>query len=259
MSFASRTSPSQLIGVIIGLIVCGLIVRMVMAGGVEEFFNPTKQVENEIEAAMKSRPGDLAIIQAIETHFPEEYEAMLENMAEAAMGQQSGEAVADAGSSELARFMARHPNDFAAAPDEALSVVLQHEGTLLDGLLAQDPVLCSDYIMGRMQVDDPLPDSVLQLIGQSAASKVKAMAAGRADQQLRFKTTPADLAALGETMRVRGASELQVSMFLSDSGAAEALDDIQRCEGAIHLVKGIEQQTAGRRALLVATFLTPAR
>ncbi|MCP5396267.1 MAG: hypothetical protein H6918_05985 [Sphingomonadaceae bacterium] len=258
MSFLSETSASQKIGVIIAAIVGGLIVRFVMAGGIEEYYNPSKQIENRIVEAMEARPGDLAVLQAMRDYFPLEYDDLLESMTDAAMADAPAEDVMRAGSRELARFMARHPNDFAAAPEANLSEVLRTESALLEALLAEDPVACGDYIFGTMEPADPLSEETGKLIGEAAASKIKAMAAGRADQQLRLATTPSDLRKLTDTMRERGASAEQIALFTDNIDTA-VLGSEEQCEAALHLVKAIEAQKPSSRALLVATFLTPIR
>jgi hypothetical protein len=255
MSFLSERSPSQMVGGVIALLVAGYCVRFLLAGGVEEYFSPSKRIESQLVAALEQRPGDLAILRAMEQHFPLDYDNLLEGMAEQGVAGGTEEQVIAVGSQYLRRFMAGHRNDFAAAPTPYLDGVLASEMALLRQLASESPVACDDYVKGRLEYDDPLSDDADRLLGESAAAYVEAMAAGRRDQQLRLATTPADLTALGRTLAARGATAEQIAAL--DSGDFARLEYDDQCDAVLRLVEAIDAQPEARQALLTATFLGP--
>ncbi len=255
MSFLSERSAGEKLGGFIAVLVLAYLARFLWAGGIEEYFSPSKRIENQLVAALEQRPGDLAILRAMEEHFPLDYEDLLEGMTDAGLARGSEGEIAEAGSGFLRRFMASHKNDFAAAPTPYLDTVLQAEVAVLRRLASESPVACDDYVKGRLQYNDPLSEEARRLLGESGAAYVEAMAAGRRDQQLRLATTPADLAALGQTMAERGASREQLAAL--DAGDFQSLAYADQCDGVLRLVEGIDAQPDARQALLTTTFLGP--
>lgn len=257
MGFSAQKSLPRSIGVVVGLIVAGLAVRFFMAGGIEEYFNPQKRVENQIEAALKSNPGDLALMQAIETHFPLQYDKMLDSIGGAAMQAEDGETVLMAINTAIQGFMVSHRNDFAYAPTQNLRSVLADEKALVDMLSRENPTMCSDYLFGRIEVTDETSQELRTLFGKSVASRVEAMAAGRRDQQLRLAVTPSLVAKVRQSMMQEGASEAQLAM-LFDQGDPGALSSAQQCEALQQLHAAVGRMPDEDAALLIGTLLNAA-
>lgn len=256
MSFLSERSPSQMVGGFIAVLVLGLAVRAFYAGGIVEYFDPAKRIENRLVEALEQRPGDAAVLAAMKEHFPLDYETLLDDMSRSVGSGAGPQDVANTGAGFLRRFMHNHRNDFSNAPSSYLETVLAGEVALLGRLAVESPVACDDYVKGRLQYDDPLSPEVWKLLGESGANYVEAMAAGRRDQQLRLATTPSDLAALGETLAQRGASRAQLAAL--EAGDFSTVSYDEQCDAALRLVEAIDAQPEDRQALLVATFLAPA-
>jgi hypothetical protein len=256
LSFLSERSPSQMIGGVIAFLVFGLIVRAIYAGGIVEYFDPAKRIENRLVEALEQRPGDAAVLAAMKAHFPLDYESLLDDMSRSVGSGAGPREVAETGAGFLRRFMHNHRNDFSAAPSPNLETVLAGEVALLRQLAEESPVACDDYVKGRLQYDDPLSQEAWKLLGESGANYVEAMAAGRRDQQLRLATTPADLRALGQTLAERGASREQLAAL--DAGDFSTIGYDEQCDAALRLVEAIDAQPEDRQALLVASFLAPA-
>ncbi len=254
MSYISDTSPAQKISFVVGLIALSLVARFVWAGGVEEYFNPAKQVENQIVEVLEERPGDLALLRAMEDYFPLQYDELLEAMTYVAQRDASPDAVSQAGSAQLAQFMANHRTDFALAPQQSLDAVLTAERKLLEALRTEEPVYCADYLFGTLIPTDPLSPESNQLMGEAAAARVQAMAAGRADQQLRMKATPRDIASLSDTMRAEGASDMQIAV-LFENGNPATLSSAEQCDSMLQMLRSMEKQPDARRALLTGSLL----
>ncbi|MXP47293.1 hypothetical protein GRI43_07795 [Altererythrobacter luteolus] len=254
MSYLSEASGSQKVGFFIAVVIAGLMARFFWAGGIEEYFNPSKQVENQIVEVLEARPGDLAVLRAMEQSFPLQYDELLEAMTDAGMQNAPPEMVIEAGSRQLGQFMASHRNDFAAAPLPSLDAVAGKERELLASLQRDEPVYCADYLFGTLIPSDPLSQESSRLIGETAAARVQAMAAGRADQQLRLDITPAILDGLADTMKDEGASAQQLAVIFGDADSA-TLSAEQQCDSALRMLSSIESQTDTRRALLIGKML----
>jgi len=240
MSYSDRTSPAQLIGAIIGFLVLGLIVRVVWAGGIEEYFVPSKQVENRIEEALQAQPGDLAILQSIETYFPDDYDDLLEAMADAGMAGADDAQVIEAGNRQLASFLGNHRNDFAAAPSDALTAVLTSETSLIEALHFENPLACSNHVFGTVPPATEPSEEVKLLIGQAVATKVRAMAAGRTDQQMRLPPSSRDFSLLADAMIARGASKAEAAIALQGiESTVHDFDLNELCGTAILMVEAI--------------------
>lgn len=258
MSYLSERSPSQMVGAVIGLILLSLAIRAWMAGGLEELMSPGKRVENQIVAALENNPGDLAVLRAMEQHFPLDYDRLLDAMSTAALRSAPPEQVMQAGSDAVGRFMARHANDFAAAPAETLDGVLALETGLIEALDKSDPIACSDYVHGTLKQGDLLLPQVRELMGELAAAKVAAMAAGRKNQALRMLVNGKHVADLVADMRARGASDAQIGFIVEGTGGA-ALTEQQQCGAAVHLVHAIAARPDDERVLLVGSLLASGR
>jgi hypothetical protein len=245
-----------MVGGFIGLLVVGYLVRFLLAGGVEEYFSESKRVENRLVAALEQRPGDLAILRAMEKHFPQSYDDLLDSMGDAGVAGASDEQVVAAGSQRLRQFMANHKNDFAAAPTPYLDTVLRTKAALLRQLAKDSPMACDSFVDGRLEDVGPMSDAANRLVGESAAASIEAIAAGRRDQQLRLGITPADLAALRDTLAGRGASRAQLAAL--DSGDFVGLAEGERCDAVLRLVEAIDAQPEASQALLTGRFLGPA-
>ena len=257
MGFSSQQSLPRSIGLVVGLIVAGLAVRFFLAGGIEEYFNPQKRVENQIEAALKANPGDLALMEAIETHFPLQYDKMLDRLGDAAIQAEDEETLLLVINNVLQEFMASHRNDFAYAPTQNLRSVLADEEALVDLLSRENPTMCSDYLFGRIEVTDETSQELRTLFGKSVASRVEAMATGRRDQQMRLAVTPSLVAKLRKSMVQEGASEAQLAM-LFDQGDPGVLSSAQQCEALQKLHAAVGKMPDEDAALLIGTLLNAA-
>lgn len=257
MSFLSEESAAQKVGLVLGIIVIGLVARMVMAGGIEEYFNPAKRVENRIVEVMEEHPGDLIILQTMRDYFPHEYEDLLDAMSDVAVAGAPPEVVIAAGNRELAAFLHRHKNDFGNAPSDSLDAALDAELALLQALRGEDPGACSAYAYGIGLFEGEPSPATLELLGNAIASKVRAMYAGRTNQQIRFDLVPHEIEAWNESMMALGASEAQA--IVARVGSDEfVMDDGQRCQAAIYALEATRQQDRNARDLLTGALLTVA-
>ncbi|WAT19134.1 hypothetical protein OZN62_06090 [Aurantiacibacter sp. MUD11] len=254
MSFLETTSASQRAGAVIGLIVIGLAVRIVMAGGVERYFDPMAVVEDELVAALEEHPGDLLVLDAMRTYFPDDYEDLIETMADVAVEGAPSELIADAGNAQLALFLSRHKNDFANAPTANLDAALASEIALMEALQQQDVGACSAYAFGIGLFEGKPSEEVRELLGQSVVAKVQAMSAGRTDQQMRLEVTGPMMEELVATMQANGASEAQVTVALQGS-ADFVMADSQRCDAALITLRSIQQQEEYARAMMIGEYL----
>ena len=257
MSFLSEVSASQKIGAVIVALVLGFAARAFTAGGVEEYLFPAKRVENRIEEALAAHPGNLAVLGAMQTHFPDEYDDMLDAMADSAIADAADDQVLAVGTAQLGAFLHRHRNDFANAPDAALADVLHRSSEALSALYRDDPVACNNFAYGRNDPVKPLPPATQALLGEAIAARVRAMAAGRTQQTVRLHVTPTDLAALESGMREAGASAGQLALFFGAT-SDPSLSAGGACEAMILLHAAIAAQEAGTRELLAAHLLAPA-
>ena len=254
MSFLSERSPSQMVGTVIGLILLSLATRAWMAGGLEELMNPGKRAENQIVAALENNPGDLAVLRAMERHFPLDYDRLLDTMSSAALRSAPPEQVMEAGSLAVARFMQQHANDFASAPEDRLDGVLALETELIETLNRSDPLACGDYLHGTVQQGDLLLPRVRELMGEVAAAKVAAMAAGRENPALRLLVNGKHVQDLASDMRAMGASMAQLT-FIVEGRGGEALTEQEQCSAGVHLVHAIAGRPDAERVLLIGTLL----
>lgn len=253
MSFLSKELDSNKIGIVIGIIVVGLIGRIIWAGGIEEYFSPNKQVENAIVSALESQPGGAIMLSQLESDFPLEYEDLLSAMTNQAVRDQSPDNIVEAGNQWLRRFFASHSKDFKFAPIGSLDTVLSTEATALAAMYEHEPQLCDNYIRG-WALPGNLPEKVSQSIGSAVAAKFAAIRAGRDDQQLRLDLTPYDLGELTNALTAGGMNEDELAFVLD--GVRDGVEESgEKCKAIQGLVAGVQNQPEDRRALLVSAIV----
>lgn len=257
MSFTRTVAPSQMIGAVIGLLVLGYAVRFLLAGGIEEYFNPNKKYENAIVAAFEKQPGNLAVLRAMERQFPQEYDDFLGTMTKAAASGREEDILRD-GSAYLQQFAAKHAGDFSNAPDALLVRVADAESRLLSSLAAGSMEDCADYVFGTLQPARPLAPETRKLLGETAAARIEAISGGRTNQTVRLGVTPTEGKALIAAMKARGANAAQLGAMRGEIDP-ETLSVEDRCNAGINLLEGIRAQPPEVEALLASDLLGPTR
>lgn len=256
MSYSQQKHASGMIGVVILGLVGWLIVRIVLAGGPEEFFIPGAALENEIVAELEAYPGNDVLLEQLETNFPRAFDDFKETLGRAARSDGPEDRVLVVGNRWIAEFFASHDRDFAGAPIANLDAVINLELGFLESLRDHDEYACAAYAKGEPQ-DEPLPESFDAAGGEIVAARISAILAGRSDQQLRFALSPTDYAALTATLRQNGLNDEQIDVVY---GAAEpgSIGAPLACEMALELVKAIRSQPEEPRALLIAAYTSGA-
>ena len=143
MSFADQKHASGMIGALIAMLVIGLIVRVVWAGGFENYFIPGKALENEVVEQLETYPGNAVLLEQLEATFPREYEDFTDTLGRAARGPGDEDRVIEAGNRWIGEFFANHQNDFAAAPIADLDRVMELELAFLNSMRAHDEYACA--------------------------------------------------------------------------------------------------------------------
>lgn len=254
MAFKDQNHASGMVALVLLAIVGGLIGRVVWAGGVEEYFIPGKAIESEVMAQLEAYPGNEALLEQLETSFPDAYDDFSEVVGAAARGPGGEDRVLIAANTWINRFFANHANDFGAAPLVHLDRVMELEQQFLEDLRAHDEYACAAYAKGQPQ-DRPLPESFDVTGGEIAKARFAAIRAGRSDQQLRLALNPGHWQALETTMRERGLNDEQIAVVFGEADP-QSIGAPLACEMAIELVSAIRAQPDEPRALLIGAYVS---
>lgn len=256
MSFATQKQASGLVGLLLLGLVGWMIVRMIAAGGIENFFIPGKALENEIVEQLEAYPGNAALLERLEADFPRSYDDFTETLARAARSPGPDDRVLIAANAWVELFFVSHDRDFAAAPIANLDQVMELEQDFLEALRDHDEFACANYAKGAAQ-DKKLPESFDVAGGEIIVSRFAAIRAGRSDQQMRLGLTPADHDAVEATLREKGLNDEQIAVVFGQEDP-ESIGAPLACEMALELVSAIRAQPEERRALLIGAYASGA-
>lgn len=253
MSYVKQTHASGMVGLVLLAVAVSWIAKVVLAGGFENLFDPNAASEAALVEELAAYPGNEMLFEQLETSFPDEYEDFTETLGRAARGPGGEDRVLVAGGEWIARFFARHSNDFAASPIEHLDRVITLEQGFFEDLRAHDEYACA-AMAKREPLDQPLPQKFDTAGDAILAARFAAIRGGRSNQQLRFKTTPEDYAAVEATMRGNGLNDEQVEVAFGVADPA-SIGAPLACEMQIELIRAIRAQPEESRALLIGDYV----
>ncbi len=257
MSFAQQKSASSWIGLLIAGLVISIIVRVIWAGGFENFFVPGKAFENAVVEQLEGYPGNAVVFERLEADFPRAYDDFTEQLAFAARSEGSDDRVLIAANIWLNEFFASHAADFAGAPLEQLDQVMELEEQFLTDLATHDEYACAAFARNEPQ-PEPLPESFDEAGAAIVAARFAAIKGGRTNQQLRLGLTPAAYDAVEVTMREKGLGDEQIAVVFGEADPG-TIGAPLACEMAIELVRAIRAQPEEERALLIGAYASGAR
>jgi hypothetical protein len=253
MGFLKQEHASGMVGLVVLGAAALLFVRVTMAGGFENFFDPSNRVDEAVLAQLKKVPGNATLLAQLEQDFPEEHEDFVDTVGAAARAEGADNRVVVAANAWIAGFFAAHARDFAAAPDAVLDKVIAAEQAYYTDLQRNDEITCGAMVTGT-PLDRPLPATLEEKAGALVAAKFAAIKAGRTDQQLRLALTPEDGKAMQAALRERGLSDEQLAVLAGEADPG-SISKPMACEMAVALTDAIRAQPQGRRALLVGAMM----
>lgn len=253
MSFVKQEHASGMIGLVILGVAATLIVRVLMAGGFENYFDPTNRVDEAVQVQLKKVPGNATLLARLEQDFPDEHENFVDTVGAAARAEGAENRVLVAANAWIARFFAAHARDFAAAPDDVLDTVNAAEHAYFTDLQKNDEITCGAMVTGT-PLDQPLPEALEERAGALVAAKFAAIKAGRTARQLRLSLTPEDGAAMQKALRERGLTDEQLAVLAGEADPG-SISKPMACEMAVALTDAIKAQPQGRRALLIGAMM----
>ena len=253
MSFLKQEHASGMIGLVVLGIAATLIVRVMLAGGFENYFDPTNRMEEAVQFQLKKVPGNATLLAQLEQDFPDEHDDFVDTVGVAARAEGPDNRVLVAANAWIARFFAAHARDFAAAPDAVLDTVIAAEHAYFADLQNNDEITCGAMVTGT-PLDQPLPAALEEKAGALVAAKFAAIKAGRTDQQLRLALTPEDGAAMQAALRERGLGDEQLAVLAGEADPG-SISKPMACEIAVALTDAIKAQPPGRRALLIGAMM----
>jgi hypothetical protein len=253
MSFLKQEHASGMIGLVVLGIAATLIVRVTLAGGFENYFDPTNRMDEAVQFQLKKVPGNATLLAQLEQDFPDEHDDFVDTVGAAARAEGPDNRVLVAANAWIARFFAAHARDFAAAPDAVLDKVIAAEHAYFADLQKNDEITCGAMVTGT-PLDQPLPAALEEKAGALVAAKFAAIKAGRTDQQLRLALTPEDGAAMQAALRERGLVDEQLAVLAGEADPG-SISKPMACEMAVALADAIRAQPQGRRSLLVGAMM----
>ena len=166
---AGRTKLFALLG---ALVLLAAIVVAVM-------FWPSRSVETAegIEAELQRTPALRDTTQALKTHYPQEYQALLQRMA--AAGRRGGRrAASDEAGPAMRAFLASKATAFARAPSRELQRLAGAQLTLVRALQRENVTACAQFVMNGLRSDQGLSAATLALVSRVAVLQIEAASAG---------------------------------------------------------------------------------
>lgn len=252
MAFTDRPSMEKvLIGVLLAVVI-GWGIRFFFAGGVVEYFEPDKRLENAIAEVLADEPGGEVLLRRLESDFPRKHDEFLDLMTRQVKRDQDDSRLWATANSWLNQFFASHENDFSYAPMPQLDAFIALEKEML-GLLAAEGVEGCDAMVVGLPPEGELSDELRAIGAKAMEARFDAIRAGRQDQQLRLFLSPTDFEAVTASLIEKGASEEQLE-FLSGDLNGSVMEPGAPCAAAQMLIDTIIDQPEERRALLIGAY-----
>ncbi|MEO1729853.1 MAG: hypothetical protein AAFR64_03860 [Pseudomonadota bacterium] len=252
MAFTDRPSTEKVLGGVFLAVILGWAIRFVLAGGVIEYFDSNKRIENEIAAALSKEPGTESVLRRLESDFPDKYDEFLATLSNRLNQDQSANRVAPTAVTWIRSFFASHENDFGFAPMPQLDAVIDWEQQFIAKLADENVASCDAYAIGLPLEEQPSLE-VRELGAKAVEARFDAIRAGRKDQQMRLKLNPTDFEAVAVSLAEKGATRDQIEFAFGDLNGA-VLDEGVPCKSLQMLLETIIEQPEERRALLIGAY-----
>jgi hypothetical protein len=253
MSFIKQQHASGMIGLVLVGIAAAVIVRVTLAGGFANYFEPSRSIDSAVIAQLRNVPGNATLLERLEEDFPDQHDDFVAMVGAAARAEGSDDRVMIAAGQWINRFFEAHARDFAAAPRSSLEAVIAAEHDYVASLQRSDEITCGAVVTGT-PLDRPLPEALEAKAGKVVAEKIAAIKAGRVDQQMRLAPTPNDREALLTELQARGLNDAQLEVLAGEADPG-SISKPMACEMALAFLSAIRAQPEGRRELLIGTMM----
>jgi hypothetical protein len=214
-----------------------------------------------IDAAFAADPYAAPMLEAIHDDYPEEYAKIREALSQGARQGLPPPALQAQTFALLRQAMLSHLDDLAQAPHAKLAAFNAAERRLLEGLEADDVMLCGRYIMRGFAPGDEIPPRARGALSEMGTAQWRASAAGRdwpADRKVSVNLSSADSAALVTAMRKQGMSDKDLQIFATPPLLARA-EPWRQCALGKWLIAAIGQLPADQSDRVAAWLILQKR
>jgi hypothetical protein len=247
------------LGILLLLLLIGGGVTGVVYFAKDSFLNRTSP--EAVDAAFNADPYAAPLLEAIRTAYPADYARIRETLSQSARRGTPPQAIQAETFALLRQASLAHLDELAQAPHAELSAFNAAETRLLEGLEADDVVLCGKYIMRGFAPGDDIPPRARGALSEMGTAQWRASAAGRdrpAARKVSAALSPRDSVALVAAMREQGMGDRDLQIFASPPLFARA-EPWRQCALGKWLVAAVGQLPAEQSDRIAAWLIMQKR
>ena len=228
----------------------GLGLTIVVIGGLLNG-RPASDTAQEVAAEIEQDPDIRESMSALRTHYPSDYQEMLDRLA--AAGRARGQEAAGREAFFFMRgFMTAKADAIASAPDAHLDRVADTYLALVRLLRDQDVRLCAQFVTSGFTPGTPPPRAAMTLLNRAAAQQILAAHAGETGgRRPRGPLSPPDMTAWFERIEALDPS----AAALIENGSLDRATPAQQCGAGIALHQAVTDLPPAAAANVMANLI----
>lgn len=208
----------------------------------------------KIETFFLTSPQFGEMGRALQKHFPEDFDALVDDLVSAP----TQEAANNAAFQGMRNFRKRQLGNLAKAPDDSLVQMIINERLLIEALQRSDTSLCAQYAMTGFQQGATVPPDAVRYLSQGTAMLIEAAAKGsRSGQPARSRDLSEDDAvAMFQGMVEHGLSDEAFNAYID--GTSNSLPIREKCASGVILYRTLQDLPADEAARIYYYLATTA-